>query len=119
MKKILVVEDNPLNRDLLVQLLEDDFEVIEAEDGLVGVEQALACSPDLVLMDMSMPRMDGWEATEKLRSLDNTRHLPIIALTAHAVKGDRERAMNAGCNEYLSKPVDEDKLFALIEKLLG
>ena len=119
MKKILVVEDVDFNRDLLVQLLEDDYEVIEAVNGQEGVELAERERPDLILMDLSLPVMDGWEATRQLKANDNLRSIPVIALTAHAMKGDEEKALAAGCDDYLVKPLDEDELIAKIQKYLG
>jgi len=119
MKKILVVEDVDFNRDLLVQLLEDDYEVIEAVNGQEGVEFAGRERPDLILMDLSLPVMDGWEATRQLKANDNLRSIPVIALTAHAMKGDEEKALAAGCDDYLVKPLDEDELIAKIQKYLG
>ena len=118
MKKILVVEDVDFNRDLLVQLLEDDYEVIEAVNGQEGVELAERERPDLILMDLSLPVMDGWEATRHLKANDDFRSIPVIALTAHAMKGDEEKALAAGCEDYLVKPLDEDELIAKIEKYL-
>ncbi|MFO7737876.1 MAG: response regulator [Desulfatiglandaceae bacterium] len=119
MKKILVVEDVDFNRDLLVQLLEDDYEVIEAANGQEGVKLAERERPDLILMDLSLPVMDGWEATRQLKANDNLRSTPVIALTAHAMKGDEEKALAAGCDDYLVKPLDEDELIAKIQKYLG
>ena len=119
MKKILVVEDVDFNRDLLVQLLEDDYEVIEAANGQEGVKLAERERPDLMLMDLSLPVMDGWEATRQLKANDNLRSIPVIALTAHAMKGDEEKALAAGCDDYLVKPLDEDELIAKIQKYLG
>lgn len=119
MKKILVVEDVDFNRDLLVQLLEDDYEVIEAANGQEGVKLAERERPDLILMDLSLPVMDGWEATRQLKANDNLRSIPVIALTAHAMKGDEEKALAAGCDDYLVKPLDEDELIAKIQKYLG
>ena len=119
MKKILVVEDVDFNRDLLVQLLEDDYEVIEAVNGQEGVEFAERERPDLILMDLSLPVMDGWEATRRLKANHDLRPIPVIALTAHAMKGDEEKALAAGCDDYLVKPLDEDDLMVKIEKYLG
>jgi len=119
MKKILVVEDVDFNRDLLVQLLEDDYEVIEAANGQEGVKLAERERPDLMLMDLSLPVMDGWEATRQLKANDKLRSIPVIALTAHAMKGDEEKALAAGCDDYLVKPLDEDELIAKIQKYLG
>ncbi len=118
MKKILVVEDMELNRDLLEQLLEEDYQVITAIDGASGYETAVREKPDLILMDLSLPIMDGWDATRQLKANALVRHIPIIALTAHAMRGDEDKALAVGCDGYLSKPIDEDRLFALIDRLL-
>jgi len=118
-KKILIVEDVDLNLDLLIQLLEDDYEFIVARDGASGVEMAAIEKPDLILMDMSLPIMDGWEATRKIKSTKNNAQMPIIGLSAHAMAGDRERALEAGCDDYLTKPVDEDLLFEMLAKYLN
>ena len=116
MKKILVVEDVDFNRELVVQLLEDNYEVIEAVNGQEGVELAEQERPDLILMDLSLPVMDGWEATRRLKANDDLCSIPVIALTAHAMAGDEEKALAAGCDDYLVKPLDEDELMAKIEK---
>ena len=118
MKKILIVEDVDLNVDLLVQLLEDDYALVIAGDGVSGVEKAARERPDLILMDMSLPGLDGWEATRRIRADRALEHIPIIALTAHAMQGDKERAIGCGCHDYLSKPIDEDLLFEKIRCLL-
>lgn len=118
MKKVLIVEDVEFNLDLLVQLLEDRFELLTAGDGAAGVEAAGRDRPDLILMDMSLPVMDGWEATRRITSDSGLRHIPIIALTAHAMTGDEERARACGCSDYLSKPIDEDLLMQKIDRLL-
>jgi two-component system, cell cycle response regulator DivK len=118
MKKILIVEDVEMNRDLLVQLLEDDYQLAEAVDGKQGLEMAVTESPDLILLDISLPEMDGWEVTQRIRQDDRTKHIPIIAVTAHAMAGDEEKAYETGCNGYLSKPIDEDKLWKQIADLL-
>ncbi len=118
MKKILVVEDVDFNRDLVVQLLEDKYHVIEAVNGQEGVELAERERPELILMDLSLPVMDGWEATRRLKANDDLRSIPIIALTAHAMAGDKEKALAAGCDDYLVKPLDEDELMARIAKYL-
>ena len=110
MHKILIVEDVEFNLDLLIQLLEDDYELITAGDGLSGVETATKERPDLILMDMSLPFLDGWEATRKLKSDSSLQHIPIIGLSAHAMNGDYEKAIEAGCDDYLTKPIDEDLL---------
>jgi len=114
MKKILVVEDVDFNRDLVVQLLEDKYQVIEAVNGKEGVEIAERERPELILMDLSLPIMDGWEATRRLKANTDLRSIPVIALTAHAMKGDEEKALAAGCDDYLVKPIDEDELLAKI-----
>ena len=119
MKKILVVEDVDFNRDLVVQLLEDNYRVIEAVDGQEGVSMAANEKPDLILMDLSLPVMDGWEATRTLKADDDLRSIPVIALTAHAMKGDQEKALAAGCDDYLVKPLDEDALLSKIEQHLS
>jgi CheY-like chemotaxis protein len=111
MKKILIVEDVEFNRDLLVQLLEDDYELLTATDGAAGIVLAEREHPDLILMDLSLPVIDGWEATRRIKANAALRNIPIIALTAHAMKGDAEKALDCGCNDYLSKPLDEDLLF--------
>jgi two-component system cell cycle response regulator DivK len=118
MKKVLVVEDVDFNRDLLVQLLEDKYEVIEAVNGQEGVEFAERERPALILMDLSLPIMDGWEATKRLKANNELRSIPVIALTAHAMVGDEEKALAAGCDDYLVKPLNEDILMAKIAKYL-
>lgn len=118
MKKILVVEDVDFNRELVVQLLEDDYEVIEAVNGQEGVELAEQERPDLILMDLSLPVMDGWEATRRLKANDDLFSIPVIALTAHAMAGDEEKALAAGCDDYLVKPLDEEELLAKIAKCI-
>jgi CheY-like chemotaxis protein len=119
MKKVLVVEDVDFNRDLLVQLLEDKYQVIEAVNGQEGVELAERERPELILMDLSLPIMDGWEATKRLKANNELRSIPVIALTAHAMVGDQEKALAAGCDDYLVKPLNEDILMAKIAKYLG
>ena len=118
MKKILVVEDVDFNRDLVVQLLEDTYQVIEAVNGQEGVSIAEKEKPDLILMDLSLPVMDGWEATRILKIDPELCSIPVIALTAHAMKGDEEKALAAGCDDYLVKPLDENALLLKIEKHL-
>lgn len=118
MKKILIVEDVEFNLDLLVQLLEDDYELVCAADGQSGVELAAAERPDLILMDMSLPVMNGWIATREIKANPNLAHIPIIGLSAHAMSGERRKALIDGCDEYLTKPVDEDLLFETIERFL-
>ncbi len=118
MKTILIVEDVALNRDLLVQLLEDDYRLVLAEDGKAALERAVEERPDLVLMDLSLPRVDGWEATRKLKATGATAHIPVIALSAHAMRGDEERARASGCDDFLTKPVDEALLMQAIARHL-
>lgn len=118
MKKILIVEDVEFNLDLLVQLLEDDYELLTAGDGARGVELAFLEKPDLILMDMSLPVMDGWAATRRIKSDRALQHIPVIGLSAHAMNGDRAKALAAGCDDYLTKPLDEDLLMARLADLL-
>ena len=118
-KKILVVDDTEFNRDLVVQLLEDEFELVIAEDGAQGLKQTQSERPDLILMDLGMPVMDGWEATRKIKANDELKHIPIIAVTSHARAGDEVEARKAGCDDYLPKPIDEDELLKKIRKFLG
>lgn len=119
MAKILLVEDNEMNRDMLSRRLERrGYKVVMAEDGAVGVAMARSENPDLILMDMSLPIVDGWEATRQIKSAPETRSIPVIALTAHAMAGDEEKALAAGCNDYETKPVDLPKLLAKIDALL-
>jgi len=119
MKKILVVEDMEFNRDLVVQLLEDEYQVLEAENGKEGLEMAEKEMPDLILMDLSLPVMDGWEATRRIKSNDKLKNIPVIALTAHAMVGDEEKAREAGSDDYIAKPIDEDELQGKITRLIG
>lgn len=119
MKKILIVEDVEFNRDLLVQLLEDDYQILTATDGATGIELAEHEHPDLILMDLSLPVIDGWEATRRIKAIEALRGIPIIALTAHAMRGDEEKARECGCDDYLSKPLDEDLLFEKLTQFLG
>jgi two-component system, cell cycle response regulator DivK len=119
MKKILVIEDVEFNRDLLVQLLEEDYEVLTAVDGAEGLALAERERPDLVLMDLSLPVIDGWEATRRLKAHPALKDVPVIALSAHAMIGDEERARQAGCDDYLSKPLNDQLLFAKLDKFLG
>jgi len=120
MAKILLVEDNEMNLDMLSRRLERrGFEVSIAMDGMQGVEMAQSQRPDLILMDMSLPVLDGWQATRQLKSSPDTKHIPIIALTAHAIAGDREKCLAAGCDEYESKPVKFPSLMAKIDAILG
>lgn len=119
MKTVLIVEDIELNRELLAQLLEDDHRLVFAKDGLAALELAAEARPDLILMDLSLPLMDGWEATRRLKADASLAHIPVIALSAHAMRGDEERARASGCDDYLTKPIDETLLFALVARHLG
>ena len=120
MPKILLVEDNEMNRDMLSRRLQRrGYEVVIAVDGQEGVALARVEAPDLILMDMSLPVMDGWEATRQLKAASETMAIPVIALTAHAMSGDREKAMDAGCDDYDAKPIELPRLLAKIEALLG
>ena len=117
MKKILIVEDVELNVELVTQLLEDDYELAVAGDGEQGVAMAASERPDLILMDMSLPVCDGYEATRRIRAAGLA--MPIVGLSAHAMAGDAERAIAAGCNDYLTKPLDDALLFAALDRLLA
>ena len=120
MARILLVEDNEMNRDMLSRrLVRRGFEVLIAENGQSGVDLTVSERPDLVLMDMSLPVMDGWEATRRLKADPDTSGIPIIALSAHAMASDRELALEAGCDDYDSKPVDLTRLVRKIEQLLA
>ncbi len=120
MARILLVEDNEMNRDMLSRRLQKKgYEVSMALDGRQGVEMAKSGGYDLVLMDMSLPEIDGWEATRQLRTVPETRDVPIIGLTAHAMAGDRQKALEAGCNDYDTKPIELPRLLAKIEALLS
>ena len=119
MSKILLVEDNEMNRDMLTRRLErKGFEVVIAVDGQAGVDMATTANPDLVLMDLSLPVMDGWEATRHIKADLATRSIPVIALTAHAMAGDEQKALEAGCDDYDTKPVNLNRLLDKIENLL-
>lgn len=119
MTKILIVEDNEMNRDMLSRrLVKNGFEISLAVNGQEGVDRAQEEMPDLILMDMSLPVIDGWEATQQIKQLPETSHIPVIALTAHAMAEDRERALNAGCDEYDTKPVDLQRLLGKINTLI-
>jgi CheY-like chemotaxis protein len=120
MPKVLVVEDNEMNRDMLSRrLIRRGFEVVVAEDGQQGVAMARKELPQIILMDMSLPVLDGWEATRQLKTSEATQRIPIIALTAHAMAGDRDRAMEAGCDDYDTKPIELPRLLEKIDRLLG
>jgi CheY-like chemotaxis protein len=120
MPRILLVEDNEMNRDMLSRrLARKGYEVEMAFDGRAGVEMGRAGAYDLILMDMSLPEIDGWEATRQLRASPEAKDVPIIALTAHAMAGDREKALEAGCNDYDTKPIELDRLLGKMAALLG
>ncbi len=119
MKTVLIVEDLELNRELLAQLLEDDHRLVFAADGVAALERAAETRPDLILMDLSLPRMDGWEATRRLKADRTLSHIPVIVLSAHAMSGDEERARACGCDDFLTKPIDEILLFEKIARHLG
>ena len=119
MSKILIVEDNEMNRDMLSRRLErKGFEIVMAEDGQEGVDMSKSENPDLILMDLSLPVMDGWEATSTIKENDNTKDIPIIVLTAHAMAGDREKAIEAGADEYDTKPIEFKRLLGKIHDFL-
>jgi two-component system, cell cycle response regulator DivK len=119
MPRILLVEDNDMNRDMLSRrLIRNGYEVSLAVDGQQGADMALSERPDLILMDMSLPVIDGWEATRRIKANDATRRIPVIALTAHAMSGDREKAMEVGCEDYDTKPVEMSRLLGKIAALL-
>jgi two-component system cell cycle response regulator DivK len=119
MPRILLVEDNEMNRDMLSRrLVRNGYEVSVAMDGQQGVDMALKERPDLILMDMSLPVIDGWEATRQIKANDTTRGIPVIALTAHAMAGDREKAIEVGCDDYDTKPVEITRLLGKITALL-
>ena len=120
MAKILLVEDNEMNRDMLSRrLVKRGYEVVVAVDGQEGVRKARTEAPALVLMDMSLPVLDGWEATKELRADPATRGIPVIALTAHAMAGDREKALAAGCDDFDTKPIELERLLGKIQALLA
>ena len=120
MPRLLYVEDNEMNRDMLSRRLQRrGFEVLIASDGEQGVAMAAAEKPDLILMDMSLPVLDGWQATRRLKAAPDTRPIPIIGLTAHAMATDRDKCLEAGCDDYDTKPVELGRLLEKIERLLG
>ncbi len=119
MMRILLVEDNEMNRDMLSRRLQRrGFDVLIAIDGQTGIDTAESELPDLILMDMSLPLIDGWDATRQLKRNPITKHIPVLALTAHAMDGEREKALQAGCNDYDTKPVELDRLLRKMELLL-
>jgi len=120
MAKILIVEDNPKNRDMLSRrLIKRGYEIVMAEDGQEGIDMTKSEMPDLILLDMSLPVIDGWGVAKHLKGDDATKHIPIIALTAHAMAGDREKTLEAGCDEYDTKPIRLPQLLEKMEKLLN
>ena len=120
MAKILIVEDNEMNRDMLSRRLErKGFDVVMAEDGQKGVDMSLSEDPDLILMDLSLPVMDGWQATSTIKANNDTKGIPIIVLTAHAMAGDREKALEAGADEYDTKPIEFKRLLSKIKDFLA
>ena len=119
MKRLLIVEDSELNRDLLTQILDETFTLLMASDGQAGLDLAERERPDLVLLDLSLPIVDGWEVARRLKANARTRGIPLIALTAHAMRDDERRAVEAGCDAYVAKPLEEDVLLATIHRLLG
>lgn len=118
MSSVLIVEDNLMNLELLIQILEDHYDVLTARDGQQGVDLAMKHQPDLIVMDLSLPVLDGWQATRMLKSDPASRSIPVVALTAHAMPGDDERARQAGCDDVLTKPVDEELLITTLERHL-
>jgi CheY-like chemotaxis protein len=119
MPKILLVEDNEMNRDMLSRRLErKGFQIVIATDGQAGVDLAHSENPDLILMDMSLPVIDGWEATRRIKADEQTKAIPVIALTAHAMSGDRDKALQAGCDDYDTKPIELPRLLGKIEAML-
>lgn len=118
MLRILIVEDNALNRDLLTQILQDSYEILSAQDGIAGVKCAIEELPDLIIMDLSLPKLDGWRAAAQLRQHPLTKHIPIVAVTAHAMTEAMEKATAVGIDAYIVKPIDEIRLLATIEEQL-
>jgi CheY-like chemotaxis protein len=118
-KTILIVDDTEWNRELLVQLLEEDYNILQAVDGADGVRMTEENKPDLILMDLGMPVMDGWEATRMIKANDALKNIPVIAVTSHAMVGDEIEARKAGCDDYLSKPIDDEALITKIKRFIG
>jgi CheY-like chemotaxis protein len=119
MVKILLVEDNEMNRDMLSRrLMRKNFEVIIAIDGIEGVEMSISEAPDVILMDMSLPVLDGWQATQKIKANSQSKNIPVIAMTAHAMVGDQEKCLQAGCDDYDTKPVEFPRLLDKIKNLI-
>lgn len=120
MAKILLIEDHEMNRDMLSRRLKrKGYEVLEAGDGLEGIDMANTSMPDLILMDMSLPELDGWEATRRLKADPNTQNIPILGLSAHAMSGDRQKGLAAGCDDYDTKPIDFKRLLGKVSHFLG
>jgi len=120
MAKILLIEDHEMNRDMLSRRLKrKGYEVLEAGDGLEGIDMANDSLPDLILMDMSLPELDGWEATRRLKADPKTQNIPILGLSAHAMSGDRQKGLAAGCDDYDTKPIDFKRLLGKVEQFLG
>ena len=120
MPKVLLVEDNEMNRDMLSRrLVRRGYEVVFAVDGQQGIDMAASENPDIILMDLSLPVIDGWEATRRVKAQAATKNIPIIGLTAHAMSDDRDKAIDAGCDEYDTKPVELERLIGKMERLLG
>lgn len=118
-KKILLVDDVEFNRDLIAQLLEDEYEVVLAVDGESGVKRAEQENPDLILMDLGLPILDGWAATKRIKANDTLKHIPLIAVTSHVMVGEEAKAFQAGCDDYIAKPIDEDELVRKIRKFIA
>jgi len=117
-KRILLAEDNEFNRDLITQILESEFDILAVKDGASAITRAIEERPDLILMDMGLPTVDGWEATKRIKAHDVLKGIPIVAVTSHAMDDDERRARAAGCDDYLAKPIDQDDLVAKIRKLI-
>ncbi len=118
-KQILLVEDGEFNRDLITQLLEDEYEMVLAVDGEARAKMAEQGNPDLILMDLGLPILDGWEATKRIKANDTLKHIPIIVVTSHAMVGEETKAFQSGCDDYIAKPIDEDELMRKIRKLIA
>ncbi len=119
MAKLLVVEDNEINLDMMVRRLQRrGYTIVTAVDGQQGIDKTHSENPDLILMDMSLPVVDGWEATRQIKNDPSVNHIPVVGLTAHAMVGDKEKALNAGCDDYATKPVEFEKLVELINRLI-
>ena len=119
MAKILIVEDTQKNLDIFVQILEDHYTIVQAHDGEEGLRLAAAERPDLILMDLSLPKIDGWEATRRLKADQDLRDIPVVALTAHAMVGDAQKARAAGCSEYLTKPIRPRDLLDTVRRFIA